>query len=97
MTPGSDHFLAELFRGTQGPIYFCVLRNNKSKLPATSTRSKAFAINGIGPNTNAASIFIPLRLSPAQHSGTKKPVFNSLQSSPTLMTKIICCLTVRMS
>jgi len=32
MTPGSDHFLAELFRGTQGPIYFCVLRNNKSKL-----------------------------------------------------------------
>ena len=29
---GSDQFLAELFRGTQGQIYVCALRNNKSKL-----------------------------------------------------------------
>jgi len=34
---GSDQFLAELFRGTQGQIYVCALRNNKSKLqPARS-------------------------------------------------------------
>jgi hypothetical protein len=25
-----DDFLAELFRGTEGPIYVCALRNNKS-------------------------------------------------------------------
>ena len=29
---GSDQFLAELFWGTQGQIYVCALRNNKSKL-----------------------------------------------------------------
>jgi hypothetical protein len=29
---GRDHFLAELFRGTEGQIYVCALRNNKSKL-----------------------------------------------------------------
>ena len=28
-----DDFLPELFRGTEGPIYLCALRNNKSKLP----------------------------------------------------------------
>jgi hypothetical protein len=27
-----DDFLAELFRGTEGLIYVCALRNNKSKL-----------------------------------------------------------------
>jgi hypothetical protein len=27
-----DDFLREQFRGTKGPIYFCALRNNKSKL-----------------------------------------------------------------
>jgi hypothetical protein len=29
-----DDFLPELFRGTEGPIYLCALRNNKSKLPS---------------------------------------------------------------
>jgi hypothetical protein len=29
---GGDHFLSELFRGTEGLIYVCALRNNKSKL-----------------------------------------------------------------
>jgi hypothetical protein len=32
MPVGGDHFLAELFRGTEGLIYVCALRNNKSKL-----------------------------------------------------------------
>ena len=30
---GGDDFLPELFRGTEGLIYFCALRNSKSKLP----------------------------------------------------------------
>jgi len=29
----SGDFLPELFRGTKGLIYFCALRNSKSKLP----------------------------------------------------------------
>jgi hypothetical protein len=32
MPVGGDDFLPELFRGTEGPIYFCALRNNNSKL-----------------------------------------------------------------
>jgi hypothetical protein len=31
---GTHGFLLELFRGTEGPIYVCALRNNKSQMPS---------------------------------------------------------------